>query len=268
MAGRLAILACAGDLPVLLHKANPDALVVTLEGIPSDLTGMEHHRLEQIGGLFEAMKAQGVTEMIFAGALTRPAFDPTAFDAQMMAVAPRLMAAMSLGDDGLLRTVIDIFEEQGFAVRGVKDVMPELVAEGGLAIGPEPSNADEADITRAATILQQIAPLDIGQGCAVLGGQCLGIETVQGTDALLRFVSETPDQYRRRGARGVYVKAAKTGQDLRIDMPTIGAKTVSAVAAAGLAGMVVEADRVLILDRDATVQAALDAGIFLCTRPI
>ena len=267
MTGRLAILACAGDLPVLLHEHVPDAMVITLQGIESALEPVSHrHSLEKIGALFDAMKAEGVTDMIFAGALTRPAFNPAEFDPQMMAIAPRLMAAMSLGDDGLLRTVIDIFEEQGFAVRGVQDVRPDLIVGADLAIGPDPTQAEEKDIGRATEILRQLAPIDVGQGCAVAGGQCLGIETVQGTDALLSFVAGTPDKYRRGGLKGVYVKATKAGQDLRMDMPAIGPKTVAAVAKAGLAGMVVEAGRVLIIDREATVEAAQNAGIFLRAR--
>lgn len=269
MAGRLAMIACAGQLPVLLYQARPEMVVITLDGIESPLADVsQRHRLEEIGVLFEAMKTDGVTEVIFAGALSRPALDPTKFDAQMMAIAPRLLAAMSLGDDGLLRTVIDIFEEQGFAVRGVGDVLPELVAGADLSVGPVPSDTDEADITRASEILRQIAPLDIGQGCAVAGGQCLGIETVQGTDALLRFVSETPDRYRQTTAKGVYVKAAKQGQDLRMDMPAIGPQTVGAVAAAGLAGIVVDAGKVVILDRAATERAAQKAGLFLRARAL
>lgn len=267
MAGRLAIIACGGALPVVLHKAHPNAMVITLDGIESDLTALSHpHRLEEIGVMFTSMKVEGVTDVIFAGSLTRPKLNPMEFDGEMQAIAPRLMQAMALGDDGLLRTVIAVFEEQGFTVLGVNDLMPQLVAGSDLALGPKPTEQDEADIARAVEILEGISPLDIGQGCAVAGGQCLGIETVQGTDALLRFVGETPDRYRRDGLRGVYVKASKKGQDLRMDMPTIGTETVQRVAKAGLAGMVVEADRVLILDRFATLQAAKDAKIFLQAR--
>lgn len=268
MAGRLAILACAGHLPVAIARAHPDAMVITLQGIPSALEeGSERHRLEEIGALFAAMKAAGVDRMVFAGALARPALDPSRFDAEMTALAPRLMQALSKGDDGLLRTVIDVFEEQGFSVVGAHQVLPGLVAEAGLAVGPAPDAAAEADIARAAEILRGISPLDIGQGCVVAGGQCLGIETVQGTDALLGFVAGTDPKY-RRNFKGVYVKAAKEGQDLRIDMPTIGPRTVQAVAGAGLAGMVIGAGRVMILDRDATLEAVRDAGLFLLARDV
>lgn len=263
MSGRLAILACAGALPVAIARANPDAMILTLEGIPSELEAQSHrHRLEQIGTLFAAMKDAGIDRMVFAGSLMRPALDPAAFDAEMAALAPRLMAALQKGDDGLLRTVIEVFEEQGFSVVGAHQVLPSLTADPGLHAGTDPDDATRSDIARATEILRGIAPLDLGQTCVVAGGQCLGIETVQGTDALLHFVAATPPEY-RRGHPGVLVKAAKAGQDLRIDMPAIGPRTVAAVAEAGLAGLVIEAGKVMILDRDATLQAARDKGIFL-----
>lgn len=268
MAGRLAIIACAGALPVALAAAEPEALLITLAGIPSALEGRSRrHRLERIGALFADMREHGVTRVVFAGALARPALDPSAFDADMTALAPRLMAALGKGDDGLLRTVIEVFEEQDFAVVGPTEVLPALVAAAGLHLGPAPNAAEEADIARAAQILYAIAALDIGQGCVVAGGQCLGIETVQGTDALLAFVAGTDPKY-RRGFRGVCVKAAKAGQDLRIDMPVIGPRTVAAVASAGLAGLVVEAGKVMIIERDATFEAVGKSGIFLSARTL
>lgn len=268
MPGRLAIIACDGALPVALAEAVPGALTITLEGIASPLEGRsDRHRLERIGALFAAMRAAGVDRVVFAGALTRPAFDPALFDAEMAALAPRLMAALSKGDDGLLRTVIEVFEEQGFTVVAPSEVLPALLAEEGLHLGPIPGPDEEADIARATEILHGAAALDIGQGCVVAGGQCLGFETVQGTDTLLRLVAETDPAY-RRGYRGVYVKAAKAGQDLRIDMPVIGPRTVAAVAAAGLAGMVIEAGKLIIVEREATIRAVRDSGIFLAARAL
>lgn len=268
MTGRLAIIAFSGTLPAELARAETGAMIITLEGCPSDLEARsERHRFEKIGALFSAMKAGGVDRVVFAGALSRPVLDPSQFDAEMAALAPRLMAALSRGDDGLLRTVIDIFEEKGFSVTGPHQVLPALVAEPGLHVGPAPGDEEEADIARAGQILRGISPLDIGQGCVVAGGQCLGIETVQGTDALLAAVAGTDRKY-FRNFKGVYVKAAKEGQDLRIDMPVIGPHTVAAVAGAGLAGLVVQAGRVLILDRAATLQAAAGHGIFLLSRDL
>ncbi|SEK93129.1 hypothetical protein SAMN05421666_3107 [Roseovarius nanhaiticus] len=268
MAGRLAILACGGALPVLLARAHPEALHFTLRGVPSELAhSAQEFPLEQIGALFDAMKAAGVDRMVFAGSLVRPALNPAEFDTEMIRLAPGLMAAIPQGDDALLRFVIGMFEEQGFDVLGAHELLPGLTVEPGLAVGPAPSKAELADAARAAHILSEISPLDIGQGCAVAGGQCLGIETVQGTDAILAYVAQTPIAL-RRGQRGVYVKGPKRGQDLRIDMPTVGPSTVDAVADAGLAGLVLAAGAVVILERETALRRAQERGIFVISQAL
>lgn len=265
MPGRLAILACGGQLPVMLAKANPDAACFSLRGIPHFLgDAPQEHQIEKLGGLFKAMKAQGVDRIVFAGHLARPALKPAQMDAKTLTLVPRIMKAMQGGDDGLLRAVISIFEDQGFAVVGAHALLPDLTAQPDLRVGT-PSKADLQDADRAWSVLNALSPLDVGQGCVVAAGQVLGIETVQGTDALLRFVADTPARLRPE-ARGVFVKASKQGQDLRVDMPAIGPDTVRAVAEAGLAGLVIEAGRVMILGRDDTFQALEKAGLFLTAR--
>lgn len=268
MAGQLAILACGGALPVMLAQAYPEAMQITLKGIPSRLSETsQSFQLEKFGALFEAMRAEGVSRMVFAGDLARPPLNPAEFDATMMRLAPGLMQAVGQGDDALLRHIIGIFETEGFAVVGAHELLPVLTAEPDLAIGPVPTRAEDADIARGFDILDALAPLDLGQGCAVAGGQCLGVETVQGTDAILGFVAQTPAVL-RNGQKGVYVKAPKRGQDLRVDMPAIGPRTIRAVAGAGLAGLAVAAGQVMILERHETLASAERSGIFLVAREI
>ena len=266
MVSDLAILACSGALPVQIAKAHPHAMRISLAGIPHQLGDTtQEHRIEQMGALFAAMKDAGIKRIVFAGGLARPALNPADFDAATLAIAPRLMMGLQGGDDTLLGKVIEIFEEQGFSVVGAHELLPELTADETLRAGAAPDEADLRDATRAWDILSALSPLDVGQGCVVAGGQCLGIETLQGTDALLRFVAQTPAEL-RHGPKGVYVKAAKRGQDLRVDMPAIGPNTIDAVAAAGLAGLVIEAGRVMILDRKNTLERIEKAGIFLTSR--
>ncbi|RKF15257.1 LpxI family protein [Roseovarius spongiae] len=268
MAGRLAIVACGGALPVRLAEAHPNAMLIALEGIPTDLEGAaQSFALEEIGALFDAMRAEGVARMVFAGTLARPPLNPARMDAAMLRIAPRLMQMVAQGDDALLRFVISVFEDEGFAVLGAHELLPDLTAAADLRVGRTPDKAEEADIARAHDILVGISSLDIGQGCAVAGGQCLGVETVQGTDAILRFIKETPDAL-RRGARGVYLKMPKRGQDLRIDMPAIGPRTVHGVADAGLGGLVIAAGQVVVMEPDATRAAAEARGVYLISRTL
>ncbi|MDJ0825658.1 MAG: UDP-2,3-diacylglucosamine diphosphatase LpxI [Rhodobacter sp.] len=265
---RLAILAGQGSLPHLIAAAHPNALFGHFEGLTVELPANETVQLsyERFGEMFAALSAAGVTEVVFAGGLARPSLDPTRFDAKMRMLAPGFLAAMQGGDDGLLRAVIAAFEAEGFTVRGAHELVAGLTAEPGHLAGHEPSATDLKDAARARAILRALGPLDVGQGAVVAGGQALGVETAQGTDAMLRFVAATPAGL-RQGARGVLVKAPKPGQDLRIDMPAIGPATVAAAAEAGLAGIAVVAGQVLLIDRPATLAAADDAGLFLVAEP-
>ncbi len=261
MSNVLAILAGHGALPQMLAGANPDAMFVSFEGVDVTVPLQRHFAasFNGFGTLFETLRAENITTVTFAGAMTRPALNPAAFDAQTMELAPRLMGAMAGGDDGLLREIVAVFEEQGFEVLGAHQVLPELVAQAGLIAGAAPDNTSDAK--RGMDILTALSDMDVGQGVVVANGLCLGIETLQGTDAMLDFVAATPSHLRQSG--GVFVKAAKKGQDLRVDMPAIGPDTVASVVAANLAGIVIAADRVMILERAKTIAAIEAAGLFL-----
>lgn len=263
MADRLGIIAGLGGLPAALLAANPDALCVGFEGADLDLRDdqVTCYRIEHLGALFDGLRAGGVTRVVMAGRVDRPAMDPAQLDPLTLSLAPRIMAAIQSGDDGVLRFVIEMIEEQGFRVIGAHELLPDLTAEPGLLAGPAPGDAHLADIARARQILTALAPVDVGQACVVAGGQCLGIESLQGTDALLRFVADTPDELRRGG--GVLVKRPKEGQDLRADMPAIGPGTILAAQKAGLDGIAIAAREVLLIDRAELIRFCEEAGLFI-----
>ena len=200
--------------------------------------------------------------MVLAGGVGRPPLNPAEFDDFMQALAPRLLAAFQGGDDALARLVIQVFEENGIAVVGAHELLPALTAAPGVLVGAEPSARNRADMARATDILLALSPLDVGQGAVVANGLALGIETQQGTDAMLRFVAQTDQSLRGEGG-GVLVKRPKIGQDLRVDMPAIGPDTVAGAAAAGLDGIVISARKVVLIERDRLVRAAQEAGLFI-----
>lgn len=266
---RLAIIAGQGGLPGALAAAHPDAVLAELEGFPADLPRDSlRFRIERLVPLMEALEDQGVTRVIFAGAITRPRLDPEAFDPRTAALVPRLIGAIGQGDDAALRAVIGLFEEFGFTVVGLGDVAPDLVPGAGLLCGAL-SAQDEADAARAVQIVTAMGALDLGQGAVVAQGLCLALESLPGTDAMLDFVARhatmRPDP---NGAGGVLYKAPKPGQDRRIDLPAIGPATVAGAARAGLAGIAFEAGGAVLIARDETLAAAEQAGIFLWARPV
>lgn len=257
-----AIIAGAGALPGLLLQAGP-AHVVRLEGVVSGPLDAQEipARFEQFGKLFDDLRRAGVSELAFAGALSRPAFDPGLMDAETAALMPRIAAAMARGDDALLREVAAIFEEQGFAVVGALDLRPDLAADPGAIHGTR-NDAQDRDAARARAVLDALGPLDVGQAAIAAKGQVIGIETLQGTDAMLRFVGASAP-----GSGGVLVKRPKPGQDLRMDTPVIGPDTVMKAAEAGLSGIEIAAGTVLILGRDATEAACEASGLSLWAAP-
>lgn len=259
----LAMIAGEGSLPSEIARAHPNCVFVRIEGVTSHNPGVSEisARYEALGKLFGDLRAHNVSQVCFAGAMARPALDPAAFDRKMQALVPRLMPALQGGDDALLRLVIEIFEEEGFAVKGAHELLPDLTAQPGALVGAKPSPSTQTDAQRACAILDALAPVDVGQGAVVAAGLCLGVETIQGTDFLLNTIAQTPPHLRR--AKGVFVKRPKTGQDLRIDMPAIGPNTIRAAALAGLEGIVIAAGSVMILERNATLDAAKEAGLFL-----
>lgn len=269
MAARTAILSFRGALPRLLAAAAPQALIVTFAGVgevAAPPPGRDHlrARFERLGALFDALRDHGVGEVVFAGALSRPALDAAQFDARTAQVMPTVMQAMQGGDDGLLRAVVALFEAEGFAVVAPHALGPGLLLPAGTSWGRAPDQVQSDDAARAFDILAALGPLDVAQGAVVEAGLCLGVETVQGTDAMLDFVAAT-DPGLRRG-RGVFAKAPKAGQDLRVDMPAIGPGTIDAVARAGLAGLVIAAGAVLVLDQAEVRRRIAAHDLFLVAR--
>ncbi len=262
MAGRLAILAGSGVLPGLIQAAEPDALIIGFAGeeaaVPTDFVA----NFPRLGEMFAFLQAEGASRVVMAGAIAMPRLDPSEFDALMQAEAPMIMAALaSGGDDASLRAAIALVERQGLQVVGAHEVAPDLTVAAGCHTTAQPDALATADAARGAAILDALAPLDVGQGAVVEGGRALGIETAQGTEAMLGFVAGTPA--RKRSGGGVLVKRPKPGQDLRADMPSIGPDTARQLSAAGLAGACVTAGSTLLLDRAATLAAFDAAGLFL-----
>jgi DUF1009 family protein len=253
----LALIAGQGRLPELVAETTAP-MIVALDGLPpGNLTPDRTFRLERLGTLLADLKADGVTQVCFAGSIRRPPLDPAALDAATAPLVPRIMQALGKGDDGALRIVLDVFSEAGFAIRAAHELRPDLLPPEGVLTKTKPGAATEANLARARAAHASLAAADVGQAVAVARGQVIALETAYGTDWMLEALAARPD------AGGLLWKAPKAGQDRRIDLPTIGPDTVRRAAQAGLEGIALEKDGVMILDRDATVAEADARGLFL-----
>ena len=260
----LALITGAGRLPALLREhlaasGTPFLWAALDASEPADMT----ISLPTLGSDLAALKARGVTTLCMAGSLDRRTLSLGAPDAATKPLAARLAQAMQSGDDAALKIVLAIFEDHGFAIQGAHQVMPHLLPATGVLTRAQPTPADQTDANLAQTLTQTLGPLDVGQACVVVGGQVLAIEAAPGTDAML----DTVTTYREGALRGgVLFKAQKPGQDRRADLPTIGPGTITAVKSAGLAGVVIEAGGVMVLDLAEALARANEAGLFVWVR--
>jgi DUF1009 family protein len=269
---KLGLIAGGGTLPVEIaehcEQAGRPLFVIRLKGFAGlelgPYAGAEVG-IAELGKCFKALKRAGCEAVCLAGNVSRPDFGALIPDLRGLSVLPAAIAAARKGDDALLRLMVGEFEKEGFAVEGAHEVMDDL----GLPAGPlgrcTPSAEQQADVERALEVARAIGRLDVGQAAVVCRGLVLAVEAQEGTDAMLARVSELPEHLRGRpgACAGVLAKAAKPIQETRVDLPTIGLATVQAVARAGLAGIVGEAGRLLVLDREAVVELADELGVFV-----
>ena len=268
--GTLGIIAGGGQVPAQLAAAvaatGRDVFVLALEGHAdrASIAAFPYAaiRLGAVGEGLAHLRARGVTDLVLVGTVRRPSLLTLMPDAEGAKLIARIGRAAFAGDDGLLSAIVRVLEEEGFRVHGVHDVMAGLTAPEGVLTARAPSAADEADILRGASVCRLLGEADIGQAVVVQQGLVLGVEAIEGTDALLARCGKL----RRDGPGGVLIKRAKPGQELRADLPTIGVRTVDGAAAAGLVGIAIEAERTLMPERSATIEAADAHGLFLVAR--
>lgn len=270
--GRLGLIAGGGALPLAIAarceaEGRPVFVVRLTSFADPHLTrypGLEAGMAE-IGRVLAALKAAGCTAVCFAGTVNRPDFKALKPDLKGATLLPGIIAAATRGDDALLRKILSVFEGEGYEIEGADDILGGDTLPSGALGKVQPDAQQLSDLRKALHVAEKAGELDIGQGAVVCDGLVLAVEAQEGTDAMLGRVAGLPADLRGSpGAlKGALGKAPKPIQDLRVDMPVIGARTVEMAAAAGLAGVGGVADRLILIDRPAIIEAADRLGVFV-----
>ena len=262
---KLGIIAGRGDWPRRLADAcagqGRDCFVIALNGFCEAelLSELDHVWVDlgAVGKTLKSLKQKGCEDVVMAGPIDRPSLSTIKPDMRALKLMPKLLKAR--GDDGLLSVLVEEFESEGFVVVGIDDVMENVLAEVGAMGRVQPNEMQLADIQRGVDVVKGLGDLDVGQATIVQQGFVLGVEAAEGTDALIDRCVDL----QRPGSPALLVKMAKTHQDRRADLPTIGLRTIEAAVQSGLAGIAVEQNNVIIVERDAVIEAADEAGLFL-----
>lgn len=257
----LALIAGQGELPrAVLDAQEETALICGMDHCPPDkVIADRFFSIERLGGFLRWLRQNGVTDVCLCGSVSRPPLRLSRIGISTWPLVPRVMRALRRGDDGALRIAIGILEGAGFRVLAAHEAAPSLLPAPGVW-----SDADLPDATRDEARLGDKVSLDqgradLGQACVIRGTHVIAREDEDGTDSMLAALGAT-------AMDGVLYKAPKPGQDRRADLPVIGPQTVTAAAAAGLRGIVIEAEGVMVLDQPRVRQAVKDAGMFLWIR--
>jgi DUF1009 family protein len=234
---------------------------------PVRVERFRHHWISvgQYGRAVSLFRAENCRDLLFIGSLVRPGLSEIRLDWGTLRILGRVLAAFRGGDDHLLSGIGGILERDGFRMVGIRDVAPDLLMPEGCLTRAAPDDGSAADIARGREVLRALSPYDIGQAAVVIDGHVVGVEDIEGTDGLLARVARLRGEgrIRAKASRGVLVKAPKSGQDLRFDLPTMGPQTVEGASAAKLAGIAIVAGNTLVVEPQAMITAADAAGIFV-----
>ena len=238
---------------------------------PHAVARFRHHWISvgQIGRAMKLFRAENCHDLVFIGTLVRPALSEIRLDWVTLRIIGRVWAAFRGGDDHLLSGIGRIFEQDGFRMVGIKDVAPDLLMPEGCLTRKTPDEDAASDIAKGREVLRALSPFDIGQAAVVIDGHVVGVEDIEGTDGLLARVARLRKEgrIRAKAKRGVLVKAPKSGQDLRFDLPTIGPRTIEGADAAELAGIAIVAGNTIVVEPQAMIEAADAAGLFVTGLP-
>lgn len=246
------------------------------------LSGLADNRIEalstayrrmgllKIGKHMRFMRSQGVTQVMLAGKIFK---DKVLYGGRgWIEYFPDLTCLRILGgsfitksrdarDDTLLSAVVREFERLGMTVLPITEIAPKLLCDVGTLTKVKPSRAATLDAEFGFSIARQMGGLDVGQSITVKDQIVLGVEAIEGTDALI-------DRTATLCPRGGFtlVKVAKPNQDMRFDVPTVGARTVERMVKAGGKTIVVEANCTILVERERTLELANQFGITIMAK--
>ncbi|MEN3930787.1 UDP-2,3-diacylglucosamine diphosphatase LpxI [Microvirga sp. W0021] len=276
----IVILAGAGLLPATLaQRMRSDGQpfkMLAFRGFADKATTLQADQVRDlldVRGILACLKEWTPSGVVMAGAVHRPRPSALLGSFSLLLNMNELKEIVIRGDDHLLKGAIALLEDNGFPVLGAHEIAPEIMSSEGVFTNRQPSDEEMHSIASGLQLLNTIAKFDIGQGLVIVNQHVLAIEGPEGTDKMIRRVGSL--QKKRLFARtapaipnSVFIKTAKVQQDLRIDMPTIGPRTIIEAYKAGIRGVAIGAAKTLIVDKEKTIEEANRRNMFLIGVPV
>ncbi len=215
----------------------------------------------QFGKIINILKKNKCKKVLFAGKVKRPNFAKIRLDLKGLYYIPRIIKSSKLGDAAILKEIIKIFEKEKIRTISSLTFNPELTLKKGNYSKIKPNKDDKIDIMKAIKTLNRLGKYNFSQGTVVRNGKVIAIESIGGTKAMLKR-----SKSKKFKNRGVLVKFPKKKQDLRIDLPTIGFKTLTQCKYAGLKGVVLKSMQNVFLEQKKCISFANKNKMFITVK--
>ena len=282
MPDKLGLIAGNGRFPfLLLDAARAHGLTVVVAAIQEETSPEINDRaaadphirvhwlsLGELSKLIDTFHAEGVKRAVMAGQVRhKQIFSSIRPDWRL---AKLLLSLRTRSTDMLLGAVAKVLGDEGIELISSTAYLEPLLATAGTLTAREPTSDELRDIDYGLTVARGLAAYDLGQTVVIAAGACVAVEAMEGTDATIARAGElfrTLEAGNATLSRALtVVKVAKPNQDMRFDVPVVGAPTIHAMQAAGATCLCVEAGRTLLFDRQAMITLADQAGIALLAR--
>ncbi len=269
---KLGIIAGKGSLPSYLisicKEKNIEPFIVGFEG-QTDANIMDNNAhiwagFGEVIKIINFFKSNNISNLVLIGGIKRPPFKEIKPDLKAVKILAKLVGNKALGDNNILSALKKELEQEGFTLRAMHDFCDDLLISKGNIGKYSPKPKHEIDIELGLKVSQEIGALDIGQSVIVQNGMVIGVEAVEGTDALIKRCADLL----QKGGGGVLVKTRKPQQDKSLDMPTIGVDTIINAHKSGLCGIALQADNVIIVDSKNLAKYADKYKMFVSGIPI
>ena len=215
----------------------------------------------QFGKIINILKMNSCNKVLFAGRVKKPNFSKLKLDIKGIYYIPRIIKASKLGDAAILKEIIKILAQNKIKTENSLKFNPELTLKKGNYSNIKPNNKDQLDVKKAIKTLNSLKQYNYSQAVVVRNKKIVFIEGKGGTKKLLE--KSKSKKFRNHG---VLVKFAKKKQDLRVDLPTIGLKTLKQSKTAGLKGIVVKSKQHVFLDKNKCISFANKNKMFITAK--
>ena len=215
----------------------------------------------QFGKIINILKENNCKKVLFAGKVNKPNFSKLKLDFKGIYYMPRIIKASKLGDAAILKEIIKILAQNKIKTENSLTYNPELTLKKGNYSKLKPNKQDQFDIKKAIKTLNNLRQYNFSQGVVVRNKKVVSIEGRGGTKKLLK-----KSKSKKFRSHGVLVKFPKKKQDLRVDLPTIGLKTLKQSKIAGLKGIVVKGKQHVFLDKGKCISFANKNKMFISVK--